>query len=155
MIALYDIQRFIIQTLQDDDEFNAFAKDLLGKDISYFIDANVYMEQEKLPSLVAFGINKESIGKEETYIVQYILSVIQENDTYIEVDGIKEYPTKKILEKITDKSLELIKKTLRELGINGICGYTISNENIHLSDIGEASDIQGIVSLQILKKHTI
>ena len=156
MFALSDIQKFIADTLKNDISFNDEAYASLGLDFGYYIDANSLDGVVELPCITVFGIETtdELRNNETLYTIQYNLTAICSMKPIIQ-DSISIYPTKGILEKLAIKSIELISQELRVYGINGKSNLKISAKNLFLTDIGEADDVQAIVTLQISELRTI
>lgn len=156
MESLSSIQKFIISTLREDVEFNTLAKDGLGTDFSYFIDADAFDSIDSLPSITAFGIETtDAKGEDTSYVVQYNLSA-EYNDKPVVENGISFYPTKGILENLAIKSIDLLIKEINTFGLNGECGkISITDKNLFLTDVGEAQDIQAIISMRLVEKKTM
>lgn len=153
MLKLFDIQEFMIKAIKNDDSFNDFVYDKIGKDMSYFIDPYYLDETEDLPSVMAYGLEASKDKKENIYIVQLIIAVITDDRADL-VDGINVYGIKSLLEDIGDKALSLVKDGLR-IGIKGNCNISMLSEMKRITPVGEAMDTQLIFTLQLLEKRFI
>jgi len=153
MVLLSDIQNFIINSLKNDAEFNNNAEELLGKDIEYHIDTYSYDAIENLPSLGAYGLEKTTIKSENitVYTVQFVLTDVIE-ERAIKQDDVFVYPKKQTLEKVATNALILLNKELKAIGIKGNCRISMMDTNIYLTPVGEADDVQAVVTMQ-LEEH--
>jgi hypothetical protein len=154
MTSLHDIQKFICNTVKNDTDFNTLAVEKLGKNITYFVDAHILDESEEIPSFVAYGLETLDEKHEKYHIVQYVITHIVEN-RYQTVDGLNIYPTKNSLEILAIESLKLIENEIKNIGINGNCNIKVGHWNLSLSPIGEADDVQAVVTLRLEERKFI
>jgi len=153
MLKLFDIQTFMINAIKNDEDFNDFIYEKIGKDMNYFIDPYYLDEIEDLPSTLAYGLEATSDKKESIYVVQLVIAVLTNERAEI-VDGVSIYGIKSLLEDIGDKALSLIKDGLK-IGVKGNCNISILSMMKRITPVGEAQDTQLILTLQLLETKFI
>lgn len=153
MLKLFDIQTFMINAIKNDEDFNDFVYEKMGKDMSYFIDPHYLDETDDLPSTIAYGLEITSDKKENIYIVQLVIAVLTNERAEI-IDDVSVFGIKSLLEDMGDNALSLIKTSLK-IGIKGNCNISILSMMKRVTPIGEAQDTQLILTLQLLEKKFI
>jgi len=153
-MLLFDIQKFISNTMKNDSSFNDKVEEYFGREMTYFADAHILDEVNEIPSFVTYGLESIDEKNDKFYIVQFVITALIEEQS-IEEDGIRVYPTKKFLEELAMDSVASIKNEIKTIGINGNCNIQIAHYNLSLSYIGEAEDLQAIVTLRFDERKFI
>jgi hypothetical protein len=148
---LHDLQKFIVDVVKNDSDYNEKVRTDLGKDFTYHINPHILDEDEDLPSFAVYGLESQKEPRGSDYIVQYVITDLVEHRAEI-VDGIKVYPTKKTLENLGVESLKLIENGLR-LGLLGSCDLDIVHRSLVMTPIGEADDVKVVVTLRLEEKN--
>ena len=155
MKLLTDIEKFMIEAVKEDADFSSYCTSNLGTSLTFFSDSDVTDALQKLPCMVAYGIECNSeIGGDINYIVQFSIVIDYEKKPALQ-DDIYFYPEKKILENIASKALALIDKKMKKSGLGGSCNVRIKEKNILLTPVGVADDIQAVVTLRLEEQQFI
>ena len=146
-IHLYDINRTITNTVKSNADFNQYVEDNLGSAMTYFSEAHI-LEDDEIPSFVTYSL--ETISEENLthYTVQYVITAIS-NERAENVDGIYTYTVKKHLEYLAFESLKLVEEEIGCFGINGNTNISVAHKNLMFTEIGEADDVQAIITIRL------
>ena len=149
MQTLASIQSFIATQLVNNAEFTTLCVDTIGSKLNFYTDSSILRADEVMPFLVVHKFNKAyEIDKEPEWIVQMLIG-IESEEKYIESGGIRYYQSTSSVETIADKAIEIIKCDLAAVGVEGNKKLFIQNYNVLITEIGEADDIQAIVTIRL------
>lgn len=154
-ILLTDIQHFLVKEVKNSAEFEALSQSLLNESLNYYRGANLKGSKEKLPYFTSYKFNsQDEENKDSEWIVQFIIGIEGDEDYIVDGDGIKVYESTDHVEQLAVKALSVIKTGLRDGSFNGKCDLRIASVNIIITEVGEADDVQAIVTLRLEEYST-
>lgn len=149
MIRLSDLQILVARTLKDSAEYTTLCVDTVGSALTYYTDSSIKRADEVIPYAIVHKINKSEADQEQDeWLLQLIIGIHAEEKS-IEDDGIWVYPSTNHLETLADKAVELVNCELGTFGVSGEMNIRIFGYNILITEIGEAEDVQAIVTLRL------
>lgn len=152
MISMSSIQKMMALSLKNSAEFTTLCTDNLNSEMNFYIDPSVSENSLKLPYTVIHKFNKSApIDMEKEWVLQMVLAIKSEEDPIIE-NGISLYPSARLIELISDSAIGLIEQNLSCVGVDGDRQLFIKDYNILITEIGEADDIQAIVTIRLQKQ---
>lgn len=155
-ITLTDVQDFIVRTVAKSSEFDTLANSLLGSSLSFHRGSDLSRDVEALPHMIGYKFNSQHIeGDDPFWIVQYIIAIDGTADPVTDGDGIVIYEATDKVEQLAVKAFDIIKAELRAGGLGGVCTIRIANVNILITEVGEADDVQAIVTLRLEEYSTL
>ena len=151
MTTLSDVQKTIAVALKNSQEFKDICIANAGSELSFALDSSMLFQREDLPYCVVHKFNKvHDENAEDEFILQVVFAQTISYEP-IEVDGIKMYQEAFNIENITNAAIVAIEDELSCSGVIGEFGFLVSHYNIILSEVGEADDIQSVLTLKIEK----
>ena len=114
MINLYDIDKFISDTLKE-QEFLDFCTDTIAKELEHFVqvDAKYMQKQTNYIYIANFGTWDDKENRRETY-KSFIDFVIDFGEPTT-VNGVTKHLEKENLERVANFAIQSINKNLRDL----------------------------------------
>jgi len=149
MIAMISIQKMIAKALHQSADFNDYCLSIIGKTFDFHIDPSIAQETETLPYVAIHKFNKaHDVERDDEWIVQLIMAIQSESEP-IEEDGIKIFPSSSNVELMVDKAIEIIKEELIVVGVENSRLIRVSSFNVLITEVGEADDVQAIVTIKL------
>lgn len=156
MVTLRDLQETIIRSIYDSQDFTDLCVSKVGQKLNFFKDAaTVRFDEGTLPYLVVHKFNKVTeVSKDNEWILQFLIG-IKADEKYVEVNGIKEYVSTNTVEELSDLAMGIANEELRCFGVNGETNIFIVGYNVLITEIGEAEDVQAIVTFTVSQESLI
>lgn len=149
-ITLTDIQDFIVRQVAKSSEFAALSNTILGKTIGFYRGSDLSKAIEDTPSFIAYKFNSQDVEDQNSnWVVQYVIAIDGVSEPVIDIDGITLYEDSNNVETLAVKALDIIREGLSAGDLGGICTLRIVDVNILVTEIGEADDVQAIVTLRL------
>lgn len=156
-ITLTQIQDFVVREVATSAEFAALSTSLSVGTVNFYRGADLQANNEVLPYFIAYKFNSHSmVGEDSSWMVQYVIGINSSNDpdsevpeTVTDADGILIYPATDKVEALAVKALGIIRQGISSGGIGGVCNLHIADANILITEVGEAYDVQAIVTLRL------
>lgn len=141
-------------SLKKDAELSAFCIGLLGKDLSYYRDTLLILDEE-LPYLVALKFSKKfETGMGTEWIIQIQIGVLAIKIAEADADGVKYFQTNDNVNAVSSKVLERLQCLLRDFGIKdpdtgkNDTSITINQHNTVIAEAGESlNDDRAIMTI--------
>jgi len=148
-ITLTDVQDFIVRHVKDSAEFKATSDAILGEDINFYRGADIKRYVETLPYYTAYKFNSQkSEGNDSRWIVQFVIGISGEAEPIVD-NGVTIWEATDKVEQLAVKALDVIHEGVLDGSLGGICLLRIADENILITEVGEALDVQAIVTLRL------
>lgn len=149
-VTLTDVQDFVVREVATSAEFSAFSTGLIGTNLNFYRGADLSANVEELPYFVSYKFNSQDTeGADPVWIVQYIIGIDGSSEGVADGDGIVIYDATDKVEQLAVKALGIIRQGILSGGLKGVCGIRISDVNILITEVGEADDVQAIVTLRL------
>lgn len=151
MILLDDIQLFMVESVKASGDFQALCTSLLGEQLNYYSGSNVRRPIETLPYFAAYAFNYEDEKgpNPSRWIMQFVIALDASGDTAALIDGVWQYQTPSKIGQLSKGAIAAIENALCTFGIGGDLSLRVMHTNILVTEIGEADDIQAIVTLRL------
>lgn len=148
-MTMFDIQMQIVNDVKGDAAFNAKVVSLLGSEMMYSIDENEILSQDTYPIFMMHkNMNANDVEDGKQMILQFIMAALL-GDKHETIDGILYYPSVRDIEILSIDAMEIIKGTICDMG------YTIAQINNLFPPIGEADDVQSVMSFRLEQENFI
>lgn len=155
-VTLTDIQDFIVRSVATSTEFNDLCLSSLGTDMTYYRGSDLSKAIEATPYFMSYKFNSQDVETQNSsWVLQYIIAIDGNSEPIVDSDGITLYEDSDTVETLATKALDIIKDELRSGGLGGICTIRIVDVNILVTEIGEADDVQAIVTLRLENYKTL
>ena len=155
-VTLDDIQLFLARETKDSTTFQALCTTLLGEQLNYYKGGDVRRPMEQMPYFASYKLNQEDRrGRPTIWHVQFVIAIDATADFAggpTLTDGIFQYNTDSTIELLARGAITAIETALCNFGIGGDLTLEVMNKNILITEVGEATDMQAIVTLQIENK---
>lgn len=149
-ITLTDIQDFIVRQVAKSAEFDTLSNTLLGTSMDFYRGSDLRGALEQTPYFMSFKFNSQDVEDQNSnWIVQYIIAIDGTADAVVDADNITLYEDSDKVERLAVKALDIIREGLSAGDLGGICTIRIVDVNILITEIGEADDVQAIVTLRL------
>ena len=158
-ITLTDIQDFMVREVATSTEFADLATSLLGVTFKFYRGVDLRYEEYADPYFVSYKFHSQNPeGEDPTWFLQYIIGLPDPADTVSpapDTDGVIVTPLTDHIEALAVKALGIIRQGLSSGGLNGQCNMRIADANILITEVGEADDVQAIVTLRFQAFNTL
>ena len=149
-LSLGRIQDFIVREVATSPDFAAYATTIIGQGLNFYKGSDLSHDDEVLPYFVAHKFNSDEKDNEDSSgILQFIIAIEEDEEAIVDSDGITVFQATDNVEKLAIKAVQVIKAGLRSGSLDGRCDLRISGINILPTEVGEADDVQVIVTLHI------
>ena len=149
-ITLTSIQDFIVKHVKGDAEYDVLCNALVKSSLNYARGSDLSRVVEVAPFFTSYKFNSQNAEGEEPYwVVQYVIGIDAEGEEPIIEDGVKVWQSTDNVEQLAVKALDLIHEGLRDGSFMGQCLLRITDENILITEVGEANDVQAIVTIRL------
>lgn len=149
-MTLGRLQDFVVREVATSPEFTTYSTDLIGEGLNFYKGSDLSKDDEILPYFVAHKFNSdEKDGVDPSWILQFIIAIEEDGEPIVDSDNITVFNATDNVEKLAVKAIEVIKAGLRSGALDGRCDLRISGINILPTEVGEADDVQVIVTLHI------
>ena len=160
-VTLTDIQDFVVREVAISAEFAALATSLVNKTFVFYRGDDLRIDPATRGDayFIASKFNaQDSENVDTVFFIQYILGVVDDPDLpdpVADSDGVYILPQTDHVEQLAIKALGIIRQGLSSGGLNGRCDMRISDTNILITEVGEADDVQAIVTLRFESFKTL
>ena len=154
-LPLYAIREFMIESLKGNSEFDTFLSGLGVPPMKYYEDSNTNEateEESYFVSYVATNIDDGTSQIEKTSAFR--VGIFGNVDQEIE-NGVRKFPSQKIVEQIAYKALEIIRCAIRDFGINNVRNLLVVSNGVMLDERDGQSDYGATVSITIMQNKTL
>ena len=149
-ITLTDIQDFVVRQVATSAEFNTLVDSLLGTPMGFYRGSDLSKAEEQLPYFTSYKFNSQDVeGQNSTWLVQYVIAIDGTANPVVDADNITLYEESDKVERLATKALDIIRQGLSAGDLGGMCSIRIVDTNILITEIGEADDVQAIVTLRL------
>lgn len=149
-ITLTDIQDFIVRQVKNSAEFDTLSNTLLGKPMKFYRGSDLSKEIEATPSFIGYKFNSQDVENQNSnWVVQYVIAIDGTSEPIVDGDEITIYEDSSKVETLAVKALDIIREGLSAGDLGGICTLRIVDVNILVTEIGEADDVQAVVTLRL------
>ncbi len=149
-MTLFETQELLIRAIKENVEFNEKAVLLLGSSLTYSIDQNEVDSQDVYPILIMHkNANIQDMDEGSQMIFQFIMAAMI-GERILSVDDITYYPSVRDIEILSLDAMQIIVAT--------ICtnsDYRVAQTNNLITTIGEADDVQSVMSFRLEKNNFI
>lgn len=148
--TLTQIQDFIVKHVKADADYDVLCNTIAGSSLNYARGSDLSRDTEKTPFFTSYKFNSQKTDGEDPYwVVQYVIGIDGEGEEPVTEDGVKVWQSTDNVEQLAVKALDLIHEGLRDGSFLGQCLLRITDENILITEVGEAFDVQAIVTLRL------
>ncbi|WBC28537.1 hypothetical protein TPMD03_62 [Thiohalocapsa phage LS06-2018-MD03] len=149
-IRLTDLQQFVINEVKNSTEFATLVDDLLGDvEFGFYRGGDLMGEAEPTPYFTSYKFNSANHeGKDPSWTLQFCIGIDPDENSTL-VDGVYVWESTDKVEQLATKALSIVKQSLLDGLFGGSCLLRVSSENILITEIGEAQDVQAIVTFVI------
>jgi len=155
-ILLTDLQDFLVREVATSAEFAALATSLGLDPFTFYRGADLETNIEQLPYFVSYKFNsREQEGLDPYWMVQYVIGIDGSAPADVDGDNVTIYPATDHAEQLAAKALGIIRQGISSGGLNGQCLMRITSANILITEVGEARDVQAIVTLRFENYSTL
>lgn len=149
-ITLSEIQDFLVRHLKNSSEFANVCTTILNQQLNYYKGSNIRGDIEDVPYLTAYKFNSQKTkGQDPSWVVQFVIGIDGTGAEIIDSDGVTKWEASDNVEKLAVAALDLIHEGIRDGSLLGQCQLSVVDENILVTEIGEADDVQAIVTLRL------
>ncbi len=149
-MRLFEVQQLIAEAIKDNSAFNVKVAQLLGKQMTYSIDQNEIDSQEIYPIFILHkNANIQDIDDGSQMILQFVMATNLGNTSTLP-SGISFYPSIRDIEILAYDALDIIKNTVC-VGMS----FNMAHSNNIITTIGEADDVQSVLSFRLEKDNFI
>jgi len=151
--SLSAIQSVITSSLKNSIDFKNKSLSLIGEELNFYMDTSILYEEEKTPYIAFHKFNSTfDENSNNDYILQFIVSLYY-GEPKTDANGINYVEEVSFAEELALEALKDIKETLVCVGVDGDRSLYVSNYNILITEVGEAEDIQAIVTLRVSNEN--
>jgi hypothetical protein len=156
-ITLTDIQDFMVREVATSAEFAALATSLgVTAPFSFYRGADLETDIETLPYFVSYKFNSSSQEDLDPYwMLQFIVGIDGSAEAEVDGDNVVVYSATDNVEKLAVKALGIIRQGISSGGLNGQCLIRLASANVLITEVGEADDVQAIVTLRFENYSTL
>lgn len=149
-VSLTDIQDFIVRTVAKSAVFAQFCTDTIGGQLKYYRGADLRYGPASEASFTAYKFySRDEQALETAWHVQYVIGLpVDEDDKTVDEDGITILPSSDKVEALALTALGIIRQGVRDGGLKGRCDMYVADANVLITEVGEADDVQAIVTLR-------
>ena len=149
-ISLTDIQYGILKAVKTDTDFQTLCNNTIGETLNFYHGTDLMKYKETLPYMTAYKFNtQKQEGADRQWFIQFVLGIEAEAEPIKDSLDIIRYTTTDKIEVLAREALEVIRSAFRMGLITGNSNLRVVSENIIITEVGEADDVQAIVGLQI------
>ena len=144
---LFETQEVLTLAVKNNTAFNTKVVNLLGSSMTYSIDQNEVSSQDVYPIFIMHK-NANIIDNDQGHhmILQFILAAML-GDPESSSDRITYYPSVKNIEILSIDAMEIVKQAICDNS-----DFSIAQVNNLITTIGEADDVQSVVSFRLEKQ---
>lgn len=155
-ITLTDVQDFVVRQVATSAEFQTLVTDTIGINMNYYRGSDLSKEVEETPSFISYKFNsQDNEGSNSNWVVQYVIAIDGTSEPIIDSDNITVYNDSSVVEALAVKALDIIREGLLAGDLGGVCILRIVDVNILVTEIGEADDVQAVVTLTLENYKTL
>lgn len=148
-ITLTQIQDFVVRHVKDSAEFKTLSDSILGADVNFYRGADLKKYTETVPYFTAYKFNSQnSEGVDARWIVQFVIGIDGEAEPIVD-NGVTIWEATDKVEQLAVKALDVMHEGVLDGSLGGQCLLRIADENILITEVGEALDVQAIVTLRL------
>jgi len=155
-ITLTDIQDFIVRQVKNSADFDTLSNSLISASLVFYRGSDLSKAVEATPYFIGYKFNSQDIeNQDSSWVVQYVIAIDGTAKPIVDGDGITLYEDSDDVEKLAVKALDIIREGLSAGDLGGICTIRVVDTNILVTEIGEANDVQAIVTLRLQDYKTL
>jgi len=148
-ITLTDVQDFLVRHVKSSSEFDTLCNTLIGSSLNFFRGADLRRDEDT-PHFTSYKFNSQkNDGEDSEWTVQFVIGIDGDAEPVVDGDGITIYEATDNVEKLAVKALDIVREGLLDGSLGGICTLRVASENILITEVGEAKDVQAIVTLRL------
>ncbi len=149
-MRLFEVQELITSAIKSDSAFNVKVAQLLKGSMTYSIDQNEIDSQDVYPIFILHkNTNIKDIDEGSQMLLQFIMAT-HLGATSTLANGVIFYPSIRDIEILAYDALEIIKNTVCT-GMN----FNLAHSNNIITTIGEADDVQSVLSFRLEQDNFI
>jgi hypothetical protein len=147
-VSLTDVQAFLTRAVKTSPDFETLCLSTIGTTLNFSRGADLERDVEEVPYFTSYKFNfQHDEGQDSGWRVQFVIGIDGRTVPELDSDGVIVYNSTDNVEKLAIGALRIIESDLMAGGLKGICDLRISSMNMLITEVGEADDVQAIVTL--------